>query len=63
MDQSIRDAIFSLQRGDSVSFKSGIRNALDQRAIDAVELERVAIGQKVFSGQTDEYEEDNNEEI
>jgi len=48
LTDQVRDAIIALQGGNSSEFKSTIDASLMARAMDAIEVQKVAVGQKFF---------------
>lgn len=54
---AIKDAITSLQNGDSSKFKEAINQALLDRAMDSINVERMVAGQKFFDEPEEDFEE------
>lgn len=55
---SLKDAITSLQQGDSNTFKEVISSSLMSKAMDAIEVEKMVAGQKFFDTQEVESDEE-----
>ena len=53
MTDDIRDAIIALQNGDSTQFKDVINTSLMNKAMNAINLQKITAGQAMF----DELEE------
>jgi hypothetical protein len=49
MTDNIRSAIIALQNGNSSEFKAAISDSLMGRAMDAINIEKIAAGQAVFA--------------
>jgi len=71
MTDNIKDAIIALQNGDSSQFKDTINQELMNKAMDAINLQKITAGQAMFGEPVEvEYddlepmpEEEPNEEI
>jgi len=48
MSDDIRDAIIALQNGDSTQFKDVINTSLMNKAMDAINLQKITAGQAMF---------------
>jgi hypothetical protein len=48
MSDEIRDAIIALQNGDSTQFKDVINTSLMNKAMDAINLQKITAGQAMF---------------
>lgn len=48
MTDNIRDAIVALQNGDSSAFKSVVQDSLMNKAMDAIQIQRISAGQSMF---------------
>ena len=48
MTDNIRDAITALQNGDSALFKDTINQELMTRAMDHIQIQKIAAGQSFF---------------
>jgi hypothetical protein len=59
MTDNIRDAIVALQNGDSSVFKSVVQDSLMNKAMDAIQIQRISAGQSMF----DEVEEPQDNEV
>lgn len=49
MTDNIRDAIIALQNGESSQFKAAISSSLMDKAMDAINIEKITAGQKFFA--------------
>ena len=48
MTDNIKDAITALQNGDSASFKDTINQELMARAMDQIQIQKIAAAQAMF---------------
>jgi len=48
MTDTIRDAIIALQNGESTQFKDVINTSLMNKAMDAINLQKITAGQAMF---------------
>ena len=48
MSDDIRDAIIALQNGDSTQFKDVINTSLMNKAMNAINLQKITAGQAMF---------------
>ena len=48
MSDEIRDAIIALQNGNSTQFKDVINTSLMNKAMDAINLQKITAGQAMF---------------
>ena len=48
MTDTIRDAIIALQNGESTQFKDVISTSLMNKAMDAINLQKITAGQAMF---------------
>ena len=51
MTDNIRDAIVALQNGDSAQFKDTVNQELMTRAMDHIQIQKIAVGQAFFDDQ------------
>ena len=51
MTDNIRDAIVALQNGDSAQFKDTVNQELMTRAMDHIQIQKIAAGQSFFDDQ------------
>ena len=56
MTDNIKDAITALQKGDSASFKDTINQELMARAMDQIQIQKIAAGQAMFDDLESEIE-------
>ena len=56
MTDNIRDAITALQNGDSALFKDTINQELMARAMDQIQIQKIAAGQAMFDDQESDIE-------
>jgi len=61
MTNNIKDAIIALRAGESSTFKDIINNELINKAMDAINIEKIKAGQSFF-GQSDIEPEVNSDE-
>jgi len=59
MTDNIKDAIIALQNGDSSQFKDTINQELMNKAMDAINLQKITAGQAMFDEPAEvEYDDD-----
>jgi len=63
MTDNIRDAIVALQNGDSAQFKDTVNQELMTRAMDHIQIQKIAAGQSFFDDQEVETELEVENEI
>lgn len=51
MTDNIRDAIVALQNGESAQFKDTVNQELMTRAMDHIQIQKIAAGQSFFDDQ------------
>ena len=56
MTDNIKDAIVALQNGDSAQFKDTVNQELMTRAMDHIQIQKIAAGQSFFDDQEVEVE-------
>ena len=63
MTDNIRDAIVALQNGESAQFKDTVNQELMTRAMDHIQIQKIAAGQSFFDDQEVETEPEVENEI